>query len=917
MGFSQKIVLVLCLLLMSAFSVHTQTIEAVNDFGYVTLCNPRTVKIPILNNDKNLCPNPVVQILSYSKGIASVNITAGNELEYNVSCLFNGVVNDSVKYSVTCGGETKTATVYVVIDQTSSSIVDFINSYSQTCLKENEVIEHTCKIKNNCTTDQTLALGLYFRNEGVTVLHEMAQVNRVGTVTDFEHINEPDMQVINFTLAPGAEIEVKTKYHITKITSGRYETTFAELRGVTFEKLGKLYIPVCPDRELTITSCDPVPTTDVSVFCSSSPSYSITQQPSSGSALIDANGIFRYTRPTTMTMGSEVVKYTATCLGNSVTGQITLNLLPCVDNPSVSSTYNNLCRQDSCEYNNSGSPILINEVMITPKKYDGAIYGRMVHKPLETVGGEWVELYNLNNCEAVDISGYILGNATFDNVVPGTPDVLRRGVGAGFVFPQGTVIPPMGFCVLRGKDATPVEPFRLVQNGGNTVEIIVDNNLGRLYLNNGGTRFWLPNEGGWIGFYDKNGTPLDAVQWGASADICADCSPGIISGITIPPLDGFLTSRKANIFNSKIDPITQSENSVKRIPDGGNWAVNTLTQPTIGYCNGTCNERFQNSCNGTATVTVTGGSGNYSYLWDNGQTSAKATALCEGTYCVTITDNITQLKKIACVTVKDDPRCHNLDLKPFTENISSCILTNVSVNVLKNSTLFISPDKPKLQILSGPSQSGAMATLDNDGILSYTFLESLVDFSDKIHYEVSINGMTRRTTVTINYKRNAPEIATLKVDRNGVLNFSIKKGTGTSPFVYIVDGDPYTATSEPIFRNLPEGMHTLLITDKNLCTADTVFEVLPQCPPVIPDKFFTPDGDDSNDVWTIANLDCYSYHTLEIYDRWGKVLRKYDNDFKSWDGKYRNKLLPSTDYWYKLDIEEVEGSIVGHFTLVR
>ena len=923
MRFIQKTIFILSSFWASAFGVQAQTVEAVNDFGGITVCNFKSVTIPILDNDKNLCADPVVKIVSYNKNIASVHVTTpGNELQYDVNCLFKSVVNDSVKYSVTCGSEIDTATVYIVIDQISVAPgVDFDNQYSKTCLKENDVFEHTATVRNNCDTDISLALGLHFYNQGVSVLHEIAQVTRIGTVKDFEHINEPDMQVINFTLEPGAEIQVVTKYHITKITTGKYETNFAELRGVTFEQREIRYIHACPDRELTITSCDPVPTADVAIFCSSSPSYSVSQ-PSSGSATIDANGIFSYTRTEPMTMGSEVLNYTATCSsGSPVTGQIVLNLLPCVDEPSVSSTYNNLCSQDSCIYSGSGSPILINEVMITPKKYNGAIYGKMAHKPLEMVGGESVELYNTNHCYAFDISGYILGNATLDNVIPEAPDQLKRGVGAVFVIPQGTVIPPMGFCVLRSKDASPVDPFRLVQNGGNTVEIIIDNHLSRLYLNNGGTRFWLPDEGSWIGFYDNSGTPLDAVHWGPSnTDICADCSPGIISGISmssLDSLDGFSISRKAGVFNSKIDGITQSGNSLKRIPDGGGWAVNILTPPTIGYCNGTCNTRFQNTCNGTATVNVTGGSGNYSFLWDNGQTGNKATGLCEGTYCLTITDNITQLKKIVCVTVKDDPRCHDLDLKPVTENINSCIITSVSVNALKNSTLFISPDKPTLQILSGPSHTGAMAAFDDNGILSYTFPESLVDFRDQIYYELSINGMTRRSTVTINHKRNAPEIANLKVDRNGVATISIKNGTGTSPFVYILDDDPSTATSDPVFRNLPEGEHTLLVTDKNLCTVDTAFEVLPQCPAVIPDKFFTPDGNGINDVWTIVNLDCYSYHELEIYDRHGKILRRYKNDFKSWDGKYRGKLMPSTDYWFKLDIEEVEGSVVGHFTLMR
>lgn len=44
------------------------------------------------------------------------------------------------------------------------------------------------------------------------------------------------------------------------------------------------------------------------------------------------------------------------------------------------------------------------------------------------------------------------------------------------------------------------------------------------------------------------------------------------------------------------------------------------------------------ACDGTITVNVSGGNGNYSYLWSNGATTATVTGLCAGTYEVTVTD---------------------------------------------------------------------------------------------------------------------------------------------------------------------------------------------------------------------------------------------------------------------------------------
>jgi gliding motility-associated-like protein len=813
----QRIILVLLFLLQaSAFSV--QALTANDDVGEITICNPRTVIVDILANDLNVCPSPIIRIVDYSGGLVATapTITEDNKLRYEITCSFKETVTDAVKYSIQCGDVISTATVYITINQTAFGAgIEFLNSISSTCLKEGEVITHTGIVRNKCPNNEALdlALGLHFRNEGVVTLHEEAQITTTGAVTNIEHINTLPAQVINFTLGPGAELRVTTEYHITEIISGRYQTTIAELKGVSFNHFEKLYIPICP-RELTVSSCDQEITVDVAIFCASSdPTYSIE----SGNATINANGILSYRPARVSTIENDIIVYRVVCGGNTVSEQINLKLHPCISE-SILSTDNSLCRQDSCQYNGPNL-ILINEVMIAPEKNNGSIYGEICDFPQET-GGEWIELYNPNHCKPVDISGYILGNASTDDT--GTACSRQRGIGARFIFPQGTRIPPMGFGVFRSKNAAPVDPSRLVENGGNTVEIIIDG----FDSDNGATRFWLPDEGGWIGLYDRNRTPQDAVYWGPlGADICADCPPGV----NLPSLDGFPANRKTKVLDFAIDKLTQSGNSIKRIPDGGSWAINALEQPTIGYCNEECETRFLNTdCNGTATVTVAPrGNETYSFLWNDSraQATATATGLCEGTYCVTITDNSTLLTKTVCVEVE--------------------------------------------------------------------------------------------------YKRNAPEITGLRpLLRSGkAVPFSIKNGT--DPFTLVLNNNPpdtITSKREQILKDVPEGEHTLLVTDKNFCTDFVVFKVLPECL-IIPDRFFTPNGDGENDVWAITNLDCYDSYRLSIYDRSGKLLRRYESNFTSWDGTYRGKRLPSTDYWFVLDIHDVDAednrSITGHFTLMR
>jgi gliding motility-associated-like protein len=80
-------------------------------------------------------------------------------------------------------------------------------------------------------------------------------------------------------------------------------------------------------------------------------------------------------------------------------------------------------------------------------------------------------------------------------------------------------------------------------------------------------------------------------------------------------------------------------------------------------------------------------------------------------------------------------------------------------------------------------------------------------------------------------------------------------------------------------------------------------------------SYFTPDGDGIADEWRIEGE--YSLFVCHIYDRFGKVLKSYENEPIVWDGTYKGAMQPPTDYWYLLLGEGEEERIVGHFTLLK
>ncbi len=288
---------------------------------------------------------------------------------------------------------------------------------------------------------------------------------------------------------------------------------------------------------------------------------------------------------------------------------------------------NTVCNGSGCNY--SGPSILINEVMLSPLAGDGSIYGTGPGFSVGDNEGEWIELYNPNQCEPVDISCYFLGNNTNDGST----------YGGGFSIPQGTIVPAQGFVVVRGILAPAVPPALLVQNGGKTIEIVVNS---RVCLG-GGSRLWFPNSGGWFAFYDQNGVPQDGISWATQSNSCMSCNPcNPLMGDcgfpgTLPTYDQIPAGQK-NYIASYISAGV----SYRRIPDGGPWAYDIGASPTYGNCNSTCNPLPTITCNGKAYVTVTGGVPPYTYRWDDPQfqTTDTAVGLCAGEYCVLVTDQI-------------------------------------------------------------------------------------------------------------------------------------------------------------------------------------------------------------------------------------------------------------------------------------
>jgi gliding motility-associated-like protein len=142
--------------------------------------------------------------------------------------------------------------------------------------------------------------------------------------------------------------------------------------------------------------------------------------------------------------------------------------------------------------------------------------------------------------------------------------------------------------------------------------------------------------------------------------------------------------------------------------------------------------------------------------------------------------------------------------------------------------------------------------------------------------------------------------------------------TGSGSYEYALDdiNGPYQDSNT--FRGVPPGNHTVYVRDKNGCGVaeeniqqDLTLEGFP--------KFFTPNGDNINDLWQyrpLVDTGEINVGTIYIFNRYGALVAQVDPTARGWNGLFNGKAAPAADYWFKT-LSSENKHITGHFTLKR
>lgn len=273
-------------------------------------------------------------------------------------------------------------------------------------------------------------------------------------------------------------------------------------------------------------------------------------------------------------------------------------------------------------------------------------------------------------------------------------------------------------------------------------------------------------------------------------NICG--APDTGSNVSYLWSDGQTTQTATGLCPGNTYTLTISLGCARQFQDTFNVPLTDTFHLVKTHINPTCG-----LCNGSATITASGGGSHYTYLWvPSAQTTATATGLCTGTYTVTVTDSCGDITTAA------------VTLTTVGLTVSPHIITNVKCNggctAITDVTVTggVSPFTYHWSPTGGSKDTASGLCIGTDTIRV-----------------TDINGCTGSATISIT--QPPALVASIAAPVNPVCFGGTGTATahvtgGVSPYTYLWanrGGTNATGTGLTI------GTYTVTVTDSNDCTA--------------------------------------------------------------------------------------------------
>jgi gliding motility-associated-like protein len=316
--------------------------------------------------------------------------------------------------------------------------------------------------------------------------------------------------------------------------------------------------------------------------------------------------------------------------------------------------------------------------------------------------------------------------------------------------------------------------------------------------------------------------------------------------------------------------------------------VNSQAAPTVSLGND-----YTIACNAITNIypIVNGGSGDYSYLWNNNSTDSTIN-VGGGNFSIKVTDNLTN--------------CFALDTIIITEQ-----------------------SQPNTIVSGGGSicEDGSTVAIDFvfDGILPWD-LEFYNGLDTIIRNNLTNNNYSYVTNQEGNYQiisviDNNNCVSNISGSASVILNQVPEASINIKEFILYIGDTLYLEllnsystyqwynqndeliSNNPILNVFEQGEYYVFVIDENGCSDysnSTVVNVVPRSEIFVPNSF-TPNSDKHNELFIIHGQNIKSF-SLKIFDRWGDLLFESNDINKYWDGFYLGKKVEQNKYMYQIDI---------------
>ncbi|MBK9424310.1 MAG: gliding motility-associated C-terminal domain-containing protein [Bacteroidetes bacterium] len=291
---------------------------------------------------------------------------------------------------------------------------------------------------------------------------------------------------------------------------------------------------------------------------------------------------------------------------------------------------------------------------------------------------------------------------------------------------------------------------------------------------------------------------------------------------------------------------------------------------------------------GSISLQTLGGTGSYSYLWNNGSTLSGLTGLTPGVYAVQVTD------VNGCSATQDF----------VIENTTPLILNNNNQIALCTGELaLLSADS-----VPGLSYQWYYNGVPLNGATGHQFLTPAPG-----NYYVVVNsicGQLQSNSINV----SVSSIENVSISNNQIIcapeEVQLSATGGVSYQWSPSYAMNFTSIPDPIVNPEITTTYSVMITDQNGCSAKLEVLVAVICDSVMVPNGFSPNGDGTNDGYVIDGIEKFPGNKLWIYNRWGNLVYKakdYDNKWNgisNISGVSMGQRVPAGTYFYILDLND-------------